>query len=326
MRDATPTHRLPHLRRHLSLCLIIFAAALVACTRLTVAPLEERIITPGSLAVVGQLQKDQEAEASATPMPSPSPSATPAMAPPAPQKAAQPTPSAEPATTAAPKTTVAPTPTPTPTPKPTGSLHGAVQILDESGQALDAQGMLLRLSAADGKPLPHQSINMTHTVDMQGKAYLPRYLTINKNDRVSFVNRDKIKHNVFSSTGKNAFDLGTFAGGLKREVALNSEGIVKVYCNIHAEMASFIAVTDGDLATVADLKGNFTFDHLSPGDYVLNVWHVRGETTRAVTITPNKNERITITLRSETKADVDHKNKFGKSYTTNANFFEDEFY
>ncbi len=306
-------------------CLSLFALLTTSCTRVTQAPLEERIITPGSLAVVGELKPEslddtpKKARPSATPAPTPSVSPIPTV----------PAVNSKPIrikATPTPTPRATPIPSPTPSPKPLGSLHGRVNIVDESGQVLDTQGMILRLSPADGSKLEHARAAKTHAMDMKDKTYLPRYLTIQKNDRVSFVNRDEIKHNVFSSTGKNAFDLGTYAGGLKREVSLHAEGIVKVYCNIHAEMASFIAVTDGDVATVATPDGHFSFEDIPPGDYQLHVWHIRGESTEHVRIDEGKRSDVAITLRSATQVDLNHKNKFGKSYTTNATFFDDEFY
>ncbi len=208
-----------------------------------------------------------------------------------------------------------------------GSLEGSVVIVGNNNKLLPSKGVILTLTPSDGRVLSlDQRAPMTHTIDMQDKTYLPGYISIRKNDRVSFVNKDKIKHNVFSSTGKNAFDLGTYSAGKKREVTLNSAGIVKVYCNIHADMATFISVSDNSISVVADHQGHFSIKDLEPGEYNLNVWHVRGEKTEKIVIKSQQKNKYITSLNTANYKKVAHKNKFGKKYNKNSAIFDDEFY
>lgn len=170
-----------------------------------------------------------------------------------------------------------------PTKQEGGSIDGRVVIVGDNNKLLPPKGIFLTLTPSDGRILTRSArAPVTHTIDMQDKTYLPGYISVRKNDRVSFVNKDKIKHNVFSSTGKNAFDLGTYSAGKMREVALNAPGIVKVYCNIHADMATFISVSDNSISVVANHQGHFKIEDIEPGEYNLNVWHVRGEKTEKI--------------------------------------------
>ena len=140
-------------------------------------------------------------------------------------------------------------------------------------------------------------------------------------------NKDEIKHNVFSSTGKNAFDLGTYGPKLRREVQLQAEGIVKVYCNIHPEMASFIAVNNNTISTVSDSKtGRFMVADMPLGKYEIRVWNIRGEVTRTVLVTSSNYRNIQLTLDTASYQPAERKNKFGNRYKQNAALFEDEFY
>ncbi|TQV66997.1 hypothetical protein FKG94_26375 [Exilibacterium tricleocarpae] len=195
-----------------------------------------------------------------------------------------------------------------------GGIAGKITILGKDNSRLPATGIIVRLTPTDRSNTDHNSKPQTHAVEMKNKTYMPGYLTVNKGDRLSFINDDNIRHNVFSSTGKNAFDLGTYGSGLKRDVAFNEEGIVKVYCNIHPGMAMFVAVGSEGLSTTTEADGTFSLKSVPPGNYTLHIWHIRGEKTTSVTIARNATTRIDTKLDTADHKPVKHKNKFGKSY------------
>ncbi len=222
----------------------------------------------------------------------------------------------------------APAPKPKETPKQisTGSINGKIELIDGNGKTLPALGTLISLTP---KQLSNSQVNRspkTHIIDMEQKEYQPRYSTINAGDQVVFVNKDKIQHNVFSSSGGNAFDLGTYGAGLKRAVTLEQPGIVKIYCNIHADMATFVSVGDQNLSTKADAQGRYRIDNLAAGSYELSIWNIRGEMKRTIEV--KASDALTLTDRIDTAAFKieSHKNKFGGKYSKNASLFEDEFY
>jgi len=159
-----------------------------------------------------------------------------------------------------------------------GAVSGSVVLLGGNGQKLSATGTMVTLTP---KALESSSIKRrapkTHVIDMEDKQYQPRYSTINAGDQVVFVNKDNIRHNVFSSSGSNAFDLGTYGAGLKRAVTLEEPGIVKIYCNIHSDMATFVAVGNQSLSTKADDQGRYQIGNVPPGTYELGLWNIRGE-------------------------------------------------
>src|SRR6266545_1924324 len=61
---------------------------------------------------------------------------------------------------------------------------------------------------------------------------------------VSFPNVDPIFHNAFSRTPGSEFDLGLYRRGAARGFTFRSSGLVRLYCNIHAEMAAYVLVLD----------------------------------------------------------------------------------
>jgi plastocyanin len=207
-----------------------------------------------------------------------------------------------------------------------GAVTGKVVLIGDEQQLLSPTGTMITLTPqmlvdeAQGRP------SQVHLIDMEDKTYQPRYSTIHAGDQVVFVNKDDIQHNVFSSSGNNGFDLGTYGAGLKRAVTLKEPGIVKIYCNIHPEMATFVAVGGQGLSVRADDQGRYQIDEVLPGTYEVTIWNIRGETKRIVAI--KADETIELVDRIDTTAfKVEpHKNKFGGNYSKNSTLFEDEFY
>lgn len=244
-------------------------------------------------------------------------------------------PQAPPITQAAPEPAV-PKPQAIPKPEPkaiTVNLAGQITVLDIEGKPVSAEGGLVRLFRLDGPTsagkttTPAEAAStQEHRIDMQDKIYQPRFVVVNQSDTLTFVNKDPIKHNVFSSSSGNAFDLGTYGPDLQRSVRLQQPGIVKVYCNIHAEMATFIAVGEAGLATQTNTDGYYTLKNVPPGRYRLHIWHLRGEHSTEINVTTSASELATITIQTSAQPAEGHKNKFGENYAKNAKLFEDEFY
>jgi plastocyanin len=207
-----------------------------------------------------------------------------------------------------------------------GSVAGKVVLTGDEGQVLPSSGTMITLTP---KAIAQSEVDrrpQVHIIDMEDKTYRPRYSTIHAGDQVVFVNKDNIRHNVFSSSGGNAFDLGTYGAGLKRAVTLKEPGIVKIYCNIHSEMATFVAVGDQGLSMKVDDQGRYRIRDVLPGTYEMSVWNIRGETKREITVRANKTTELLDRIDTTAFKVEPHKNKFGGKYSKNATLFEDEFY
>ncbi len=207
-----------------------------------------------------------------------------------------------------------------------GAVSGQVILIGEDGQQLPAIGTLVTLKPLQPKTVIENLEPKRHIIDMEGKEYLPRFSSINAGDQVVFVNKDNIRHNVFSSSGGNAFDLGTYGAGLKRAVTLKEPGIVKIYCNIHADMATFVAVGDPGLSAEADRQGKYFIKDLVPGKYEISIWNIRGEAKRTIEIKAEDTAKVVDRIDTTKFSVESHKNKFGGNYSKNAALFEDEFY
>jgi plastocyanin len=109
------------------------------------------------------------------------------------------------------------------------------------------------------------------------KEFTPRVLAVPKGSRVRFPNQDPILHNVFSVSGGNKFDLGLYRLGPGKEKRFEEPGLVRVYCNVHHDMAASILVLDTPFFASPGPTGEFVLAGLPRGKGKLTVWHEQAE-------------------------------------------------
>ena len=102
--------------------------------------------------------------------------------------------------------------------------------------------------------------------------FAPRLLAVPVGSTVSFPNFDKIFHNVFSVSRSRAFDLGIYKAAETREVTFKNEGLIRLGCNLHANMSAHIVVVAAPHYVVTEPSGAFRFRSLPPGKYKLRAW------------------------------------------------------
>src|SRR5262249_62409316 len=91
-------------------------------------------------------------------------------------------------------------------------------------------------------------------------------------------NVDLVLHNVFSMFNGNGFDLGLYEAGTSNNVTFDSPVICYIFCNIHPEMIAAVVVVDSPYYATSNRAGQFSIPNVTPGNYLLNVWHERGKT------------------------------------------------
>jgi plastocyanin len=173
-----------------------------------------------------------------------------------------------------------------PPPPQFGSLTGTLQI---DGKAATAFG-LVTLEPASGKWKPRTPKRVV--VEQRGREFLPNLVAISVGSTISFPNFDNVFHNVFSTSQPAAFDLGLYKAGEAREFTFPKEGIIRLGCNLHANMSAYIAVVSAPAYVVTDDKGAFAFKRLAPGKYKLKAWSVKSKApiTQDITVKVGKNE------------------------------------
>jgi hemoglobin len=149
------------------------------------------------------------------------------------------------------------------------SLKGSITV---DGKPLDGVG-LVELYPASGKYAKRTAKH--RVVEQRNKTFSPHLLAIPPGSTVAFPNFDNFYHNVFSSSPTQPFDIGLYKDGQSREMKFEKTGLVRLGCNVHAKMASFIFVIDAPAYVPVDGAQEFNFRSLEPGKYRARVWSER---------------------------------------------------
>ncbi len=156
-----------------------------------------------------------------------------------------------------------------PNAKRPASLKGTMTV---DGRPLDGLGtvMLFPVDGSGKKRKPKQRV-----VEQRDKQFFPRVLAVPPGSNVAFPNFDGIYHNVFSISSTKKFDVGLYKDGDTRDVKFEKPGIVRLGCNIHAKMASYIVIVDAPHYVVVEGSQEFNFRSLAPGKYKVRAWSER---------------------------------------------------
>ncbi len=225
---------------------------------------------------------------------------------PRPEEPSTPAPSPAPSPTPLPTAT----PRPTPTPIPTGTLRVKVLVTGSDGRTLPAPDAVVWLPGSRGRrPAPQAKMAS------RDKRFEPRVLAVPKGAAVSFPNFDKIFHNVFGLSEPGRFDLGLYRNGAARTTRFAEPGVVRVYCNIHPQMAAYVVVLDGDLFSQTGADGVAAIAAVPAGRHAVRAWDERGgEWSGTASVTAGGTTDVSVTLDATKWKATPHKNKHGKDY------------
>lgn len=174
-------------------------------------------------------------------------------------------------------------------PKVEGSLSGAVQI---GGKGAPGVGLVTLEPLGKGERRAKKRAPRRRVIEQRDREFAPKLTAISVGSTIAFPNFDSLFHNVFSTSPVTPFDLGMYRNGEAREYTFTKEGIIRVGCNLHANMSAYIAVVAAPHYTVTDGSGAFSFQHLAPGKYRLSAWNERSKepVVKEVTIKAGKNQ------------------------------------
>ena len=154
-----------------------------------------------------------------------------------------------------------------------------------------------------------------NSVTSRDKRFDPRVLAVSAGTRVKFPNVDSIYHNAFSLSPGNAFDMGLYRKGASRDVVMKNPGIVRVYCNIHPDMAASVVVVEGNAFSVVKADGSYRIEGIPPGRHDVHIWSdVAGEQVVSLTFEGGRVVDWSPALDATKYQRVAHTNKFGKAY------------
>jgi plastocyanin len=137
----------------------------------------------------------------------------------------------------------------------------------ESTSEFDRMVVILEGGSLPSKP-PVKAV-----LEQRNMRFEPEIVIVPVGSTVEFPNDDPIFHNVFSLSRTQPFDLGFYPQGQSRAVKFNHDGVVQVYCHIHANMYAAIVVTASPWYAKPDADGGFSWKNVPAGHYRLVAWH-----------------------------------------------------
>ena len=144
-----------------------------------------------------------------------------------------------------------------------------VRLLDTRGQPVkDAVVTFRPAGAAAHKP----AMSGRYTVSQKDLQFHPFVLVVPVGARVSFPNRDPMRHHVYSFSPAKRFELKLFAKDQSRSVVFDKPGVVALGCNIHDGMTAFIVVSNSPYTAKSGADGIARISAPAGGGH-LSVWH-----------------------------------------------------
>jgi plastocyanin len=197
-------------------------------------------------------------------------------------------------------------------PAPRASVAGRLVVLDRGGRsAADVGEAVVWL---EGAGLP-RAAPAEERIDTERKRFVPHVLVVAAGSAVAFPNHDPFAHNVFSRTEGAAFDLGLYERGETPSTRFARAGVVRVHCNVHAQMSAVVVVRDNAAWARPSSDGSFRLPEVPPGDYVLHAWHERApELTRPIAVPPGGVRDLALEMDARGWRYRPHLDKNGKPY------------
>ncbi len=195
------------------------------------------------------------------------------------------------------------------------SVTGKVTVIDKGDRPANDVGQAV-VWLEPARPVPVAP--GTSQVVISDKEFKPRVVVVTAGSTVSFPNADPFDHNVFSLSQEGVFDLGLYGRGTTKSTQLKRPGIIRVYCNVHAQMSAFVVVRDAPYYAQPGADGAFSIGPLPPGAYTLHAWHERAAELQPQTLQVNGAGVNGLDLQLDARGYkfVQHLNKYGQPYPT----------
>jgi plastocyanin len=192
-------------------------------------------------------------------------------------------------------------------------VSGRVSVLDKGDKpAPDVGNAVVWLTSARRAAVVPDTVQIV-TVD---KSFRPRVVVVPVGSVVSFPNSDPFDHNVFSLSQEGAFDLGLYGRGKAKSTQFPRAGIIRVYCNVHANMTAAVVVRDSPWHAQPSGDGTFSIASVPPGEYTLHAWHERSAELPPQTVTVGLEGLSGLEIRLDARGHkfVQHTDKLGQPY------------
>lgn len=147
-----------------------------------------------------------------------------------------------------------------------------VDVRDQAGQPVRDAVVMIRPAGgvAPGTPM---RVSWPMVMAQQNTQFTPYVLIVPLGSTVSFPNKDKVRHHVYSFSAPKKFELKLYGRDETRSITFDKPGAVSLGCNIHDSMIAFIFVSDTPFAAKSNPQGVAVVQDAPTGAATLLVWH-----------------------------------------------------
>jgi hypothetical protein len=156
-------------------------------------------------------------------------------------------------------------------------LNRGKQVVQEAVKAA-ADGSLANVFVRLEGTFPATPVPTTAAViDQRGCTYSPRVLGVRVGQILEIRNSDNLLHNVHSVTShENQFNFGQARAGVVNTFKMKNEEIMmRLGCDVHRWMMSYVGVVTNPYFAVSDGSGAFEIPRVPPGTYTIDAWQER---------------------------------------------------
>ena len=163
-----------------------------------------------------------------------------------------------------------------------GGAKRMTPLVADDGALADAF-VYIKSGLAKAYPVPSEVV----TLNQVACNYTPNVLGAMAGQPIEITNSDSTLHNVHSlPENSKGFNLGMPTKGMKstRKFA-EPEIFVRIKCDVHPWMETYVGVTDNPFHAVTSADGSFEIIGVPPGEYEIEAAHPRtGRATATVTV------------------------------------------
>ena len=161
-------------------------------------------------------------------------------------------------------------------------------VLLSCAASAQAAEVNLVIRTADGAPLADAVVTIESVATRPGARpafpaapqmiqqdiqFRPFVLLAPKGATVTFPNRDKVRHHVYSFSKAKKFELKLYGREEARTVTFDVAGAVALGCNIHDAMQAYVKVVDTPWAGKSGADGRVSIAGVPAGPATIRVWH-----------------------------------------------------
>lgn len=142
------------------------------------------------------------------------------------------------------------------------------------------ENVVITISGIKSKGKPASPV-----IDQKKCRYEPHVLAMHKDSELKIRTSDPINHNIHTYAFDNDPINLMFTPGQENSYRFDSPEVIKIECDLHSWMASWLVVVDNAHFAISNAGGTFEIADIPPGTYTVNAWHeVFGNKTETVTV------------------------------------------